>query len=278
MTAAEPLSRIRPSSQPRARGLLRVEVRVSDGRSIAGRVHQAGASKVVWPRTDADFPTGVILNTAGGVTGGDRFELSSRVETGARLTLTTQTAERIYRAVEGEAAQVRTHLTVAAGARIDWLPQETILFDRLSLDRRLRVDLDPGARCLLVEPLVLGRQAMGEAVRQGRFRDRIEIRRGGRLVLADAIRMEGDVAGSLKGRATMAGGVASAGIVLAGPEAESFIAPLRDMLPETCGVSLVRPGILFARLVAPDSYVLRQTLIPAAERLHGRALPRTWTI
>jgi urease accessory protein len=132
-----------------------------------------------------------LLNTTGGITGGDRFAWRATAAPGAWLGLTTQAAERAYRARPGETGQVAVTLELAAGARLDWLPQETILFDRSALERRLEADLCGNARLLVVEPVVFGRAAMGERIGAIRFVDRWRIRRDGRLVHAEATRIEG---------------------------------------------------------------------------------------
>ena len=241
-------------------------------------LYQSGAAKLLLPGNAAPGLTGVILNTAGGVTGGDRFTLSGRAGAGSRLTLTTQAAERIYRAQPGEVGRIETKLTVETGARIDWLPQETILFDHAALRRRLHADLASDARLLLVEPLIFGRTAMGEELREGLFRDRIEIRRAGTLLFADATRLQGDIARHLDRTAIADGARATANVVYASDDAEAHLVPLRAMMPETGGASLIRPGLLFARLLAPDSYLLRRALIPVIEHLNAAPVPRTWMI
>jgi len=158
------------------------------------------------------------------------------------------------------------------------LPQETILFEGAALARRLSVALARGARALLVEPLILGRAAMGEEVHAARFSDRWELRIDGTLVFADAVMMQGDLAAQCD-RGGVAGGCrAMAGILYAGPDAAAFLHPLRALLPPSGGASLIRDDILFARLVAPDGFEMRRALIPMIEVLHGTALPKVWRL
>ncbi|MEM0942587.1 MAG: urease accessory protein UreD [Pseudomonadota bacterium] len=216
----------------------------------------------------------MILNTAGGITGGDRFAYRAAAGPGARLSLTTQAAERAYRAQPQETGHVHAHLTAAEGARIDWLPQETILFDGSALSRRLEVDLAPDATLLAVEPLIFGRAAMGERLRALRFSEQWRVRRAGRLVFADALRLQGPAEEILAGPATLAGHRAMASILLAAPDAERFLAPLRTL----CPASLIRPGILAARITAPSGFELRHILLPALELLRGAPLPKVWTL
>ncbi|MGI3168744.1 urease accessory protein UreD [Pseudooceanicola sp. C21-150M6] len=216
------------------------------------------------------------MNTAGGVTGGDRFHISAEAEAGAALVLTTQAAERIYRAQPGEVGQVRSVLTVGPGARLDWLPQETILYDRAALDRRLEAEVAPDGQLLAVEPVIFGRHAMGEVVESGHLSDLWRIRRGGELVFADNFRLSGDIHTQLGRVAGGAGAMAS--LLLVAPDAERHLDRLRMAIGLQGGASLIRPGVLFARCLAEDGFLLRQSLLPAIRTLSGEDLPKTWML
>ncbi|MHA6345415.1 urease accessory protein UreD [Roseivivax sp. CAU 1761] len=249
-----------------------------DGRSVLDGLHQAGSLKALFPRSTGRSLQAVLVNTAGGITGGDRFALEAEAGAGTALTLTTQACERAYRALPGEIGQVRTRLRAGAGARLDWVPQETILFRGAALDRRLEVDLDPTARLLFCEPVIFGRAAMGERLDAGRFRDRVEIRRGGRPIYLDGLALEGDIAGRLACPATAGGAGAMAALVFAAPEAEAHLAAVRALLPATGGASLLAPDLLVLRLLAADGHLLRRSLMPILARLSGNPLPRPWMI
>ncbi|MBB3711946.1 urease accessory protein [Limimaricola variabilis] len=260
------------AAPPRARGALRIEAAAS-GLSL---LRQEGALRALFPRKP--HVEAVILNTSGGATGGDRLEITAHAHTGAHLRLTTQAAERAYRSSGGPAARIRNRLTVAAEARLDWLPQETILYRGCDLDRKLTLDLAPGGRALLVEPVIFGRTAMGERLDAARFRDRIEITRAGAPLYLDAIRLSGDVAAHLARPAVADGAGAMACVILATPEAEAHLAAIRALLPETGGASLVAPDLLVMRLLAEDGFALRQTLLPVLDLLTGRTLPASWRL
>ncbi|TCM85734.1 urease accessory protein UreD [Rhodovulum steppense] len=263
-------------AQPRAQGLVRLSAKPGlHGTAIAG-LRQSGAFKALFPRPRDGALDAILVNTAGGITGGDRFEADLQAQPGSHLRVTTQAAERAYRAQPGERGRVTNRLNVAAGARLDWLPQETILFDGAALDRRLVADLAPGARLLLVEPLVFGRAAMGEVLHAVSFRDRIEIRRAGVPLYLDALRLEGDLAAHLARPAVAFGAGAMASLILVAPEAEAHLAPLRALMPATGGVSLIGADLLALRLLAPDSFALRRVLVPVLGRLTDDALPRSW--
>jgi urease accessory protein len=266
-------------SLPRARGAARLTVRRQD---VVTRIHEfrhEGSTKLLFPGGAGPGLTAVVLNTAGGWTGGDRFSLTAGVGSDADLTLTTQAAERGYRALPGASpARVTTDLSVGPGARLDWLPQETILYHGAALDRHLTVDLAPDARALLVEPLVLGRLAMGETVRALRLTDRWLVRRDGRPILADALRIDGDAA-ALVDRAAIGGGARALALVaLAAPGAAMHLPKVRALLPDQGGASAPEPDLLVIRLLAPDSLALRGALIPVIEYLAGRGLPKVWRL
>jgi urease accessory protein len=265
-------------AQPRAEGVARVSTKLRTGQTVLDKLHQQGSLKLLFPRGHGSAMHAVALNTGGGITGGDKFELSANAGTGCHLVMTTQAAERAYRAQPGEIGQVKTNLSVEAGARLDWLPQETLLFDGAALNRRLKIKLAPDARALMVEPVVFGRIEMGEVVRDLSFWDRVDIVRDGKSEFADRTRLTGDAVAQLAGRATGGGCGAMASLVYAADDAENFLDRARALMPETGGVSLIRDGILFARLLAPDSFVLRQTLLPLIDLLSISPLPRTWMI
>ena len=273
-----------PSDRPgetlslqRARGRARIAVRAEDGVTRLAELYQDGCAKLRLPKVYGPSSVeAVLLNTAGGLTGGDVYGTEALAGPGAFLTLTTQACERVYRASSGT-ARVETRLSADAGARLHWLPQETILFDGGRLDRSLDVDLTGDAAFLAVEALVLGRVASGETVTGGAFTDSWRIRRDGRLIFADAARIAGDIDAVAAGPATLAGMKAVATVVLAAPGAEDGLADARavlDPLP-TAGASAM-PGLLTCRLVAADDRALRAVLVPLLNLLAGRALPRVW--
>lgn len=242
------------------------------------RLHQAGSLRALFPRDLGEGRTVVLTNTSGGVTGGDRFRTAITLNEGAAVTVTTQAAERAYRARPGETGRVETRLSVGTGGRLDWLPQETILFEGSNLERRLRVDLADGASALIVEPLVMGRAAMGEVLNDCRFSDGIDVRRDGAPLYLDRVLLNGDMAERMRRPAIGGAAGAMALAVFVQARAEAFLDRVRGLLPETAGASLVRHDVLVARVLAPDGYLLRRTLIPLIELLHDGDLPRPWMI
>lgn len=261
----------------RARGCGRIAVGAEDGRTRLARLYQEGCGKIRLPKdARAEGLEAVLINSSGGLTGGDRMTWAAEAGAGARLTLTTQACEKVYRARDGQ-AEVRTALTVGEDARVDWLPQETILFDGGALSRRLEADLAPGARLLAVEAVILGRTAMAETVRVGALRDRWRVRSEGRLIFADDLRMDGPIADLAAQAPVLAGARAFASLLLVDANAGRFLTPLRAALGSTGGASAF-DGKLFARVTASDGFELRRALLPALEILRdGAPLPRVWS-
>ncbi|HTI82105.1 MAG TPA: urease accessory protein UreD [Acetobacteraceae bacterium] len=257
----------------RARGELRVGVRVRDARTVLEGLRQAGCLKARFPRSD-DWLNVVTLNTSGGIAGGDELDSLFTIGTGARATIAAQAAERFYRALPGTSpSRVRTRVVVADGAAAEWLPQETILFDHCAVDRALRIDVADDAWFLGVESLVFGRAAMGEVVDRGFLRDRFEVWRGGRPLLHDAIRLEGQVAETLRRPAVANGAWAMATLVHVAPDVDAKVAAVRAA---STGAS-AWDGMLVARILAQNDASLRRSVVKVLDVLRGgRALPRVW--
>ncbi len=263
----------------RARGQLKLSVQRADGDVTRLRnLRQQGSYRAIFPRPIAGNVEAVIINTAGGVTGGDRFTTSITAHEAAQVSVTTQAAERIYRATEPATGTMKTTLCAEKSAQLYWLPQETILFDGARLHRSLDVDLHRTAKFLMVEPLVFGREASGETLRSGLLDDRVAIARDGQPIFMDRIHLEGDIAASLARPATAHGARAVASIVLVDPQAQAFLAALRDLLPPNAGASLLSDTVLVARILAADSYALRCALFPILTLLTNNAVPKNWRL
>ncbi|PRY25218.1 urease accessory protein [Aliiruegeria haliotis] len=261
----------------RARGRGAVGFAVSNGRTRLTDLHQSGCAKVMLPKVPGE-PEAVFLNTAGGLTGGDRLEYELTLGAGARATATTQTAERAY-ASSGGAAEVRCHMAVGEGASLDWLPQETILFDRSALNRTTRLDLAADAKVLFCETLVLGRAAMGETVEDLWLSDRREVRRCGRPVLIDPVRMDTSCLAGRDNPALLGGARAVALLALLAQGAEDALSPVRAVLPDCGGVTAAASawdGRCLVRLMAGDAWPLRKALVKLVTHFRGTVPPRVW--
>lgn len=226
---------------------------------------------------EGEPPLAVTINVAGGVVGGDHHRVEVVLGPGSQLTVASQAAERIYRALPGQTAHIDQRLVVGPRAALDWLPQETILFEGAALDRTLSIELDEGAGFTGVEWLVFGRAAMGERVESLRLADRLLVSRQGRLVLRDATRVGAGVGGLLARPACGGGALGMASLLHAGPEAPALLGPLRAALaPFEAGASAWE-GLLLARILAEDGAALRRAVTAGLNVLRaGRRLPRTW--
>ncbi|MDH2345378.1 urease accessory protein UreD [Bradyrhizobium sp. SSUT18] len=259
----------------RARGAVRFDVHARDGVTRRGTLHESGSLRVRFPSPEDEGLSGVFVNTAGGVAGGDRFDIEITAADAARLTLTTAAAEKVYRA-PGQTAELNIALKVAAGAHLGWLPQETILFDRARVHRSFDIALDETASLLLCEIVVFGRIAMGERMEQGEFVDRWRLRRGGKLVFAETIRLDGNIGAKL-GRSAVAKGGAAIGTALIVPGDEALIERIREASESFAGEVGISAwnGFAMARFCAQDAACLRADMMTVLART-GAALPRLW--
>ena len=257
----------------RARGRIALAVATADGVTRRSRVHEHGSLRVRFPNAAGDALEAVIVNTGGGMTGGDRFSIAIEVGEGASLVAGTAAAEKIYRST-GADVELDVMLTVNAGARLAWLPQETILFDRARLNRRIEVDIAQDASLVMAEAALFGRAAMGEAMQEGFWADRWRLRRGGRLVFAENVRLDGAIAEQLKAPA-VAGDAIALATVLVAPAGETTLAAVRALeYAGEAGISAWN-GIAVARLIARDGATLRRDLIAVLAAL-GHSVPRLW--
>jgi urease accessory protein len=260
----------------RAFGAVAFDVALVDGVTRRRQLHESGSLRVRFPSPEAQGLSAVFVNTAGGIAGGDRFEFDITAGEGARLTVTTAAAEKIYRA-QGPAAQLNIALNAAANSHLAWLPQETILFDQARVNRRIDIDLAEAASLLLCEIVVFGRAAMGEKMLTGEFVDRWRLWRGGRLVFAETVRLDSDIGAKLAKPAVAKGGVAI-GTALIVPGDEALVTRIREASNSfggEVGISAWN-GFAMARFCAQDAAKLRADMIAVLGRAGGSALPRLW--
>jgi urease accessory protein len=259
----------------RATGRIALEVAGEAGRTRRVRVGEEGSLRVRFPNARGGDSEAVVVNTAGGMAGGDAFSFDLRARAGADLTLTTAAAEKIYRAMD-DASRIDVRLTVEPGARLAWLPQESILFDRTRLERSITIDLVGDAQVAVAEAVVFGRALMGEQVAEGSLIDRWRVSRDGRLVFAETFRIEGAVAEKLAHPAIGNGAVALATVLISpgtDAHAEAFRALADDFIGEA-GISCWN-GLCVARFCAQNSAALRADMSRALAALDV-VLPRIW--
>jgi len=260
----------------RARGSVIFDVHLLEGVTRRRHLHESGSLRVRFPSPEAEGLSAVLVNTAGGIAGGDRFEIEIATGEGSRLAVTTAAAEKVYR-TDGPAAELNIALKAAPGSHLAWLPQETILFDRARVSRRIEIDLAESASLLLCEIVVFGRSAMGERMLHGEFVDHWRMRRGGRLVFAETVRLDGDIGEKLAGSAIAKGGVA-VGTALIVPGDEALVRRIRELSESFGGEVRISAwhGFAMARFCAQDAARLRADMVAVLCRASGSALPRLW--
>jgi urease accessory protein len=262
----------------RARGLIAISAEAAAGVTRRTIVREEGSLRVRFPGPAAPALQAVIVNTAGGTAGGDRYDIACHAGAGADLTVSTAAAEKIYRST-GADAEVSIALDIAAGGALTWLPQETIFFDDARLSRRIDVTLAEGASVLLAEAIVFGRSAMGESVRTGSFVDRWRVRRGRKLIFAETVRLDGKIAARLAEPAVAGGNIALATVLMA-PGSQAHVEAIRaraDQFRGEVGASAWN-GLALARLCAPDGATLRHDLVAVLGALGRTTLPRLWSM
>lgn len=280
-----------PTRLQRVDGAARIAFKAAPGgATVLDDLYQRAPARVLFPDVDrGEPPQAVLLTTSGGLTGGDRLSIDAAVGPGAAATFATQAAEKLYKAREGEGdTHVSVTVSVGPGAWGEWLAQETILFDGARLRRSLTADLAPDARLLATESVVLGRAMHGESLRTGFLHDSWRVRRGGRLVWADALTLSGDIPGLLAQPFGFGGAIACGTLLYAGPDAASHLDRARDLLAPCLGDGLAGgatclDGLLVVRLLADSAITLRRGTMAVASGLRAAAgglparLPRVWT-
>ena len=134
-------------------------------------LYQRDPLRVLFPDVpEGEIPTAVLVTTSGGLVGGDRLDVSVAVGDGAEAMMFGQAAEKVYRSA-GPTSRIAVELSVGRDGWLEWLPQETILFEGARLERRTLIEIAPGARALAGEILVFGRIAGGERLSRGLVRD-----------------------------------------------------------------------------------------------------------
>jgi urease accessory protein len=260
----------------RAVGSIALTVRKSAAITQRSLTREEGSLRVRFPGARAMELEAMIVNTAGGMAGGDRYDLDMAVEPKARLLVSTAAAEKVYRTIE-PATVIDVKLAVGAGARLAWLPQEMILFDRSRLWRSIEIDLAEDAQLLLAEAIVFGRTGMGESVDDSSVHDRWRVRRDGQLIHAEAMRLDGAVAAGLAEPAVAKGGIAIATVLIV-PGDEATVASVRALEKKfrgEVGVSAWN-GLAVVRFCAADGAALRRDLTAVLTVLRDGRLPHCW--
>lgn len=262
----------------RASGALKLVVAHTDSGSAAEDIAESGPLRVRFPRVREERLEAILINTAGGIVGGDKLEFQIEAREDASLSITSQAAEKIYRS-NGLTSRISVSLKAESGSELFWLPQETILFDRARVEREIEADVSSEGSLSICEAVVFGRDAMGEKVSRGLLRDRWRIHRDRKLIFADALTLDGDIKSTLNRRAAMNGKIAMATMVCVSKDAMSRLDAVREVLigeGMEAGASAFE-GMLVARILAEDSIALRSAVLSALEAA-GTPPPRAYSL
>lgn len=261
-------------------GRLELELVRTGETSRVGRDFQSGCLRVRSLRPTPDgVPTVAMINTAGGLTGGDELNQIVRWHSHTHACVTTPAAEKIYRSAGGRALIV-TRLQIADEAHAEWLPQETILFDGGRIERNLEIELEGTATIVACDGVVFGRLARDEILGPGYFSDTLKVWRDGRMILFDRTRVDGPIHAWLDGKSTGRGNRAAGMVLVSCARPEALLVKIRTNLADLAclsGASLVR-GLIHVRLLARDDIELRAALAGIVTlALDGRPVPRNWS-
>lgn len=265
-------------------GVARAVFRQTEGVTHLADLFQRSPMRMLVPASDDAIPLAIIVNTAGGLVGGDHLESDIAVETGAAALVTSQAAEKVYRST-GADTRVSNRLSAESGAWLEWLPQDTILFDRCRLRRTMRIDAASGSRVLAGEILVFGRVARGEHLTAGLIHDAWDIYRDGRLAWADVLHLDGDIAAVLSNPSTFDGARACSTIVYVADDPAAQLNLVRAHLAGdvASGATCIGP-VLLVRMLSDDAARLRAAFgrlwIALRHEIGGQAamLPPIWHI
>jgi urease accessory protein len=246
----------------RADGCGLIVLRGSENGTRIEDVFERSPIRVMFPRNGScAMEEAVLINTAGGIAGGDRLECSVAALPGASIAVTSQAAEKVYRALN-EPAHVTTRLQARESTRLAWLPQETIIFNWARLHRTTEIELFPGAELLALEWLVLGRAAHGEIVVGGSITDSWRVKKDGRLIWADSFRITDEIFPHLKTKALLSNCNAIATLIYFGPYVDKRLDLLREIIPSlgcNCAATLVS-GLIVVRFAAKECSDLKLAL------------------
>jgi urease accessory protein len=268
----------------RANGAGRIVLTGDESVTRVAEVYQKFPIGILFPKIgDGQIKEAVIINMSGGVAGGDRFEIEVVALNRASFAVTTQAAEKIYRALD-RPARVATKLKVCESAKLAWLPQETIIFNKARIRRQTEIDLCSGAEVIALEWLVLGRAASGEEVVSGYILDSWRIRMDGHLIWADGFLVADEAFAQLHRKALLSNWRAVGTLIYFGPNLDARLRCLREIaasLDCECAATIVG-AIIIVRVAAPVSRNLKRglrSLLDQFSRELGRGpfgVPKMW--
>lgn len=260
-----------PLAGIRARGKVVVEARGHGSATQLITLEECGGYRCKFPTSPEPWLDAMVVNTGGGVAGGDRLEIEVSVSGGGNLHVSTATAERIYRSL-GHPTTISARLIVGARSTLVWSPQPTIAFSGSRLDRRYEIVIGPGASFLMSETICFGRRGSGERMADGLLRDRWLVRREGRLVHAEIASMAGDIGAVLDRPAVLGGANVASTLIYAAPDADDLLDKVRDVLTHFGGgiAAGCKSGLLLVRAAGTRLEQIERAFSAATEVLTSR--------
>ena len=242
-------------------------------------LYQSGCAKIMLPRSYCDIPEAIIVNTGGGLTGGDSFFIHAKVGGVGSLCVSSQAAERIYRSAGGR-ARISNNVDVGSGCHLDWLPQETILFDESALSRNFEAHLEKNSSLLALEMLVLGRGEMGEVLKKVSFNEQWRVWRDGKLIYADGLRFAEPEIGKLSQPATFASNRALAVLLYVAPDALERLGEAKSLLRELDIETAISAwnDMMVVRFISEEACIMHRAMKKYLLGFRGRDLPRVWHV
>lgn len=271
----------------RSVGVAKIAFKTRDHKTVLDDLYQQGSAKLRFARAEPNRLTeAVLINTSGGMTGGDTFTVNAKWGENTTAIITTQAAERHYKSL-GDTAIIDNQLEVAHNACGLWLPQESIMFDAAAYQRNTTINLTKTSKLLAIESSLFGRQAMGEIIHSGQVTEKWQIKRDNKLIFADAFGLENDIAAQLAKPAIAAGNTAISTIIYIGDDLATTCDQINSLIEQqnAIGRATIFNDIMLIRLFATSGQHLRQTIIKILNKTLVKLtkgadtenlLPRVW--
>ena len=236
---------------------LKLRYQWQDGRTVLHHAHQGPLRvfKSLYPE-GSETCHNVIVHPPGGLVGGDALSIDVDVDTHARALISTPGATRYYRS-EGPVASQTVHLRLGRGARLEWVPLETLAYNGCQARNDIRFELDEGAELLAWDVLALGLPAAGQSFQQGCLQQRMtwpgRWLDQGRLAADDDLLLDSPL--GLAGPRCLGTLVLATGKAWAAPQREALLDALRqiidaDPLAAQCGATAPDPQLIVVRALA----------------------------
>tara|TARA_B110000037_G_scaffold81695_1_gene97314 strand:+ start:588 stop:1397 length:810 start_codon:yes stop_codon:yes gene_type:complete len=253
-----------------------IDVRIKNNQ--ISKFFQSGSAKVFYPKCHDKIKELVLVNTAGGLTSGDKFSYKIDINNQSSVFVTTQTAERAYKGLENS-SKIKVELSIDRFSNLYWIPQELILFNNCNLQRNINVNVNGSSNFLLAETTIFGRTAMGEYLEEGTFIDNWRIYENTKLLHAEALSLNGNIKEQLSKIASTNGGVAICNIFVCGKKFLHNENELKKYIINTDTVLLSHSAWndkLLIRMVAQNAYDLKKIQKKILLCLSNNSLPKVW--